>query len=58
MNANENVQKLPREEVASKATYVAPHVHKIEKVESVTHGSKDLTDDTATGGYQTSKPPR
>jgi hypothetical protein len=55
MNPNENDQD--REEVASKPTYVSPHIHKIEKVDLVTHGSKDLEDDSDTGGYQKTKPP-
>jgi hypothetical protein len=56
MKGNEN-EELPREEEASNPTYVAPHIHKIEKVDLVTHGSKDLEDDTDTGGYQKTKPP-
>ncbi len=58
MNHNENDQELAREEVVSKPTYVKPQIHKIEKVDLVTHGSKDLEDDSDTGGYQKTKPPQ
>jgi hypothetical protein len=55
MNPNENDQELLREEVDAKPVYEAPHIHRIEKVELLTHGTKDEEDDTDSGGYKKSK---